>query len=63
MKRKGEQININTDFEAAEGSFSFEIILVTRVFRVIAALFRLAFDEAKRVADAEQAKLSKENQR
>lgn len=63
VKRKGEQININTDFEAAEGSFSFEIILVTRVFRVIAALFRLAFDEAKRVADAEQAKLSKENQR
>lgn len=63
VKKRGEKININSDFEKAEGSFEFEIVLVTRVFRVIAALFRLAFDEAKRVAEAEQTKLLKENQK
>ena len=53
VRSRGERINITTDFDSQEGSFRFEAILVTSVFRIVAALFKLAFDEAKRLAEEE----------
>ncbi len=55
VRKKGEKININADFEGKNESFKFEAVLVTQVYKLLIALFKLAQDEAKRIS-AEEAK-------
>ena len=50
VNRKGEKINIYSDFDGNDSSFDFEIIISVAIFRVAAAALRLIFDEAKRTA-------------
>ncbi len=48
VKRSGESINIECKYDSNDSEFTFETILVVRVFRVIAALLRVIWAEAKR---------------
>ncbi len=53
IRPKGEDINITCNFEKAESYYEFETVLVVRVFRVLGALFRAAYDEAQRISRKE----------
>ena len=59
---RGEKLNIACDYDAKESSYSFDIILSVMFFRVIAAIFRAAFDEAKRTS-ADTASIQNKNLR
>ncbi len=48
IRPKGEDIQISCDFHSNNSEFAFETILVIRVYRVLGALLRTAFAEAKR---------------
>ena len=50
---KGEDINISCDYESKKSSYSFELVLVLRFFRVLGAFLRTAFDEAKRISQSD----------
>ena len=52
--KKGEKINIYSDFNSQNASFEFETVIVSRAFRVISAFLSLAYERAKR-GDKEQA--------
>lgn len=52
VRKRGEQINIRPDFSSNSGSFDFKAVLVIPVFRVVAAIWNLAFDEARRINDS-----------
>lgn len=53
IRKRGKKIDISCDYNGSEGEFSFETVLVIRLFRVLGALFRTVVAEAKRLA-AEQ---------
>lgn len=48
FKDNSEEINISCDYEANESVFTLDILLEVRVFRVIGAIFRAAYEEAQR---------------
>ena len=49
VRKKGESVNISADFNSKNDSFKLELILVTRVYKLIIALFRLVKDETQRI--------------
>lgn len=48
VRKKGEEININVNFQKKENSFGFEIVLVFRIYNLLFALLKIIKDEAKR---------------
>lgn len=50
IKPSGKDINILCDYNSDNSSFYFETVLVVRLCRVLAALFRAIIAEAKRIA-------------
>ena len=51
VKRNAQKINITCDYLKNEGSYDYDIVLYVSVFRVIVAIFKAEFDEAKRLED------------
>lgn len=49
VKEQGEKINISADFNGKNTSYSFEIVLVTRVYMLVLAFINLVKDEVKRI--------------
>ncbi len=47
-KDNATNVNISCDYEAIDGSFKCDILLVVRVGRLISALFKAAYEEAQR---------------
>lgn len=52
VKPSGHNIDISCKYNSNESCFEFETVLVVRVFRIIAALWRVVVEEAKRQAEA-----------
>ena len=53
--KRGEKINIHSDFNSKKASFEFETIIVTRIFRVATAFLSLAYERAKQNNQEKQA--------
>ena len=53
VRKKGEDINISCDYESRKSDYTLEAVLVLRFSRVLEALFRAAYDEAKRINAAD----------
>ncbi len=51
VNEKNEQVNISANFDNQNSSLNFKIILVTRVYKLLAALIRLIIDETKRISN------------
>ena len=49
VRKKGENIHISCDYESRKGDYNLELVLVLRLFRVLGAFFRAAYDEVKRI--------------
>lgn len=47
IKRSSENINIECKYDSDDSEFTFETVLLVRVFRVIAAFLRVMWSEAK----------------
>ncbi len=50
VRSRGESINISCDFESSESSYDYEVVLTIPFYKVVDALLRAAFDEAKRIS-------------
>lgn len=61
VKKSGEKITIKSDFDSQKSSFKFETVLVSRVFRIVAALLSLIFEEAKRIAESKTIPIKKKS--
>ncbi len=57
VRRRCESINITCDFEAEHGSYDYNIVLTVPFFRIVGAILRAAFDEAKRISKKSSAKI------
>ena len=51
VHKKGQHIDISCDYLGGKDDFQFDFLISVRLFRVIAAFFRIAFKEAKRTVD------------
>ncbi len=54
VKKKGQNINIYCDFDGEKDSLNYNFVISIRLFRAIAALFRISFKEARRELDKRQ---------
>lgn len=52
IRKKAQKINIQVDYHRQEPYFNLDIILVTPLFRVVGALLKLAYEEAKRISES-----------
>lgn len=59
VRPRGEKINISCDYEAKESYYSFDVVICVKVVRIIVAIFRAAFDEAKRISQAQESTSNK----
>lgn len=55
LRPRGEHIEISCDYNGGDEEFSLDLMLSVRLFRVVAAFFRVAFKEAERTADEQVA--------
>lgn len=51
VRKKGQHIDISCDYTGGNDSFSYEFVIWTRFYHVLAAFFRVAIKEAKRTAE------------
>ena len=51
VRKKGQQIDVSCDYLGGHDDFRFDFLISVRLFRVIAAFFRIAFKETKRTVD------------
>lgn len=55
VRKSAWDMDIRCDFEGGDAAFDYRIVLSVRVFRLLAAFFRVALAEAKRTVEEEEA--------
>lgn len=59
VRRKGQRIDISCDYLSCESNVSLDIVISVKLFRILAAFFRIAFEEARRKIDEQTVPQSK----
>ncbi len=54
VKKKGQNVNICCDYECEKDQIAYNFVISIRLFRAIAALFRVSYKEARRELDKRQ---------
>lgn len=63
VKRRGQNIDISTDFTQGESVFRYDLLISVRLYRAIIALFKVAYKEAQRNMEKNPAQNAKNHVR